>query len=231
MDSAPLPLCPGVVLNSSSSTTDNLVPAADDLPSVITIPPVPITPDVPTDPAHRQSTRLASAAVANLSEESGKPSCHSEKRHCCELRLAIQKATEEDQSLGDDLCDTTIACAATEECSINVTSPDDPKFLHEALGGPDAHLWHPAIEDELQSLYNCEVYELIPCESVPLDRKIMTGEWVLIMKHDGCQKAHLTAWDFQQVYGLNYMDTTSPTTCFESLRVLLHLAASKDLEI
>ncbi len=84
---------------------------------------------------------------------------------------------------------------------------------------------------DLHTLRNRKVYELVPRESVPLDRKIMTGKWMLVMKHDGRQKAHLVAWGFQQVYGLDYMDTTSPTTRLESLHVLLHLAALKDLEI
>lgn len=53
----------------------------------------------------------------------------------------------------------------------------------------------------------------------------------MVTKHDGRREAHLVARGFQQVYGLDYVDTTSPTTRLESLHILLHLAASKDWDI
>jgi hypothetical protein len=39
------------------------------------------------------------------------------------------------------------------------------------------------------------------------------------------------AHGFQQAYGLDYTDMTFPTTCLESLQLLLHTAAVWDLDI
>ncbi len=103
--------------------------------------------------------------------------------------------------------------------------------LAHALNGPDSDLWSAAVNDELRSLQEREVYELIPRGDVPEGRQIMTGKWVLVTKHDGRRKARLVARGFQQVYGLDYVDTTSPTTRLESLRLLLHLAASQDWDL
>ena len=46
-----------------------------------------------------------------------------------------------------------------------------------------------------------------------------------------CFKAHLVARGFSQQYGVNYEETFAPTLHFDSLRMLLAIAAYKDLHI
>ncbi|KAF7776523.1 hypothetical protein Agabi119p4_4916 [Agaricus bisporus var. burnettii] len=146
------------------------------------------------------------------------------KRERRKWRRAMRSAVKEEKEIiGEEQSFMTT--------DINPHAPNDPRSLEEALTGPDSHLWKPSIQDELQSLKERDVYQLIPRTSVPSGRNVLTSKWVLTTKHDGRKKARCVARGFQQIYGLDFTDTTSPTTRLESLRILLHNAAVNDFDI
>ena len=97
---------------------------------------------------------------------------------------------------------------------INPCNPDDPSF-HKAMKSPDAK---------------------VPRSDIPASRKVLRGKWVLHLKHDEHgnpvhHKAHFVVKGFEQVFGQDYIDTTSPTAHMESIRLLLNIAAAKDWDI
>ena len=51
------------------------------------------------------------------------------------------------------------------------------------------------------------------------------------VKSDGCKRARLVAKGFSQVEGLDYDQVFSPVVCFETVHLILAMAALQDWEI
>ncbi|KAJ8481928.1 hypothetical protein ONZ45_g15133 [Pleurotus djamor] len=111
----------------------------------------------------------------------------------------------------------------------------DPTY-EEARRSKDWPKWEGAIVDEKGSLVENEVFEYVRREDVPKDRQVLKGKLVLHRKRNEHgevvrYKARYVAKGFQQVFGKDYHDTTSPTARPESIRSLLHMAAANDWDI
>src|SRR5882762_9274941 len=104
----------------------------------------------------------------------------------------------------------------------------DPYTLAEALSSPDADEWHSACQYELDMMSAMGTWDLV---DLPPDRKVVRNKWVFKHKADGRYRARLVAKGFTQTHGVDYDETFSPVTRFESLHLLLALAALEDWEI
>lgn len=109
--------------------------------------------------------------------------------------------------------------------------PDTPKTLEEAKNSTDWPAWQKSYQDEIDSLNEMEVWELVPREKVPPDQKIFKGRPVFTIKRDECGnitrfKTRHVLQGFTMVQGRDYEKTTSPTARVESWRILLHMAAT-----
>jgi len=103
----------------------------------------------------------------------------------------------------------------------------------EAMARPDAAEWELACEDEKRAFERMGVYEVVPR---PTDRKVVGSKWVFRIKRgpDGQilkYKARVVAQGFSQIEGIDYDQTFAPVAKFASLRVLLAIAAERDLEV
>ncbi|CAI7795648.1 unnamed protein product [Closterium sp. NIES-53] len=113
------------------------------------------------------------------------------------------------------------------------TLGDDPRTYTEALASPDAPLWKQAMEKELASIKENDVFELV---DPPKGAYLVGCKWVLKKKlgADGSverYKARLVAQGYTQREGEHYSETFAPVAKATTLRVLLALAASLDLEV
>ena len=108
---------------------------------------------------------------------------------------------------------------------------DDPT-VQQAMRGCHREQWIIAMLDELASLREHDVFELVWC---PAGVKLVTGKWVLKIKR-GAQgeierfKARYVARGFTQVEGVDFFETWAPVGSYATFRALLSVCAVEDLE-
>lgn len=88
--------------------------------------------------------------------------------------------------------------------------------------------WYKAMSDEYKSLIKLKTWTLV---EPPKNVKPLTCRWVLRKKQDGRYKARLVARGFEQEEGLDYSETFSPVARYESIRLLLSIAATNKMKI
>ena len=114
-----------------------------------------------------------------------------------------------------------------------ISVSDDPDTLEAALASEHAEDWQQAIEDEIKSLEQNNTWEYA---NLPPGRKAIPCKWVFKTKTDATgnierRKARLVAKGFLQIHGVDFDETYAPTAKYASIRLLLSIAATADLEI
>jgi len=104
----------------------------------------------------------------------------------------------------------------------------DPLTFREAMESALADEWKEACAYEIDALAKNGTWTLV---ELPPGRKAVKSKWVFKHKADGRFRARLVAKGFTQIFGIDYDETFSPVARFESLRLLLALAALEDWEI
>jgi hypothetical protein len=104
----------------------------------------------------------------------------------------------------------------------------DPATYKEAMEAADAEEWAEACNYKMDALSKNDTWELV---DLPPGRKAIKSKWVFKLKIDGRFRARLVAKGFTQIPGIDYNETFYPVARFESLRLLLALAALENWEI
>jgi hypothetical protein len=63
--------------------------------------------------------------------------------------------------------------------SQNILDDEEPKLYRQAISGPNADLWHSAIEAEMDTLRHNHTWDVV---DRPNDRKIVDSKWVFKIK-------------------------------------------------
>uniref|UniRef100_A0A2N9GHN6 Uncharacterized protein n=1 Tax=Fagus sylvatica TaxID=28930 RepID=A0A2N9GHN6_FAGSY len=108
----------------------------------------------------------------------------------------------------------------------------EPKSYDEAMSSLACNEWMTAMKNEMKSMRTNQVRELV---DLPLGRKSIGNKWVLKIKRkaDGSidkYKARLVAKGYTQRESVDYKETFSPVVRFASIRLILAMVASLDLE-
>jgi hypothetical protein len=115
----------------------------------------------------------------------------------------------------------------------NIAYVSDPTTLHEALRSSDANKWEMAMKEEYDALMANGTWELAP---LPEGRSSVGCKWVFRTKRDAHgnivrYKARLVAKGFTQVEGVDFHETFAPVAKFTTIRCMVALGASLDLEM
>nr|GAT57284.1 predicted protein [Mycena chlorophos] len=210
---------------SKTAEDDPIVP--DDKPEST---PVLTTSTLPKlEPELRRSTRVRKPAAHATIEDVDEDLDLVEERE----RL-VAETMEDDDGVEADITKALNVCAA--EAPIDVEYPDDPRTLREALAAPDAEEWIRGTHEELDGFRRMGVYRMIPRDQLPPGKTLLDLKPVYTRKRDASgtvnrRKVRYCVLGNRQIYGRNYTNTTSPTVRLESFRALLHLAASRGLDL
>ena len=101
------------------------------------------------------------------------------------------------------------------------------------MAGPEAAKWQEAIDNEIQSMKDNQVWTLI--DHTP-GVKLVGCKWVFKKKTDMDENVHTfkarpMAKGYTQRYGVDYDETFSPVAMLKSIRILIAIAAFYDYEI
>ena len=108
----------------------------------------------------------------------------------------------------------------------------DETSLKEAMNGIHKDKWLEAVQDELASLTENGVYELV---TLPVGAASLSGKWFLKIKR-GAQgevkrfKARYVVRGFEQVLGIDFHQTWAPVGHYTTLRCLVVICVSEGLE-
>jgi hypothetical protein len=103
-----------------------------------------------------------------------------------------------------------------------------PRSYKEAVSRPDRTKWEQAMDRELQSIKDNDVWTLVPR---PEDQRVVDSRWVLRIKDNGLYKARFCAKGFAQQWGVDYVDTFAPVAKYTSVRILFAIAAGLGLKV
>jgi len=115
------------------------------------------------------------------------------------------------------------------EWTAHLATVQEPSSYTEAMKSPEKEHWVKAMQEELDSLKQNEVWEIVP---TPTDRKLVGCRWVFKIKTDAQgnltrYKARLVAKGYSQVKGIDYDELFAPVTRYQTLRFLLALGTSR----
>ncbi|CAA7045970.1 unnamed protein product [Microthlaspi erraticum] len=122
-----------------------------------------------------------------------------------------------------------------EEEAFMVALYDDlePRSVQEALSCPNSNEWNDAVGEELESMKENHVWDLV---DLPPERRAIGNKCIFKIKRkaDGSidrYKARLVAKGYTQQEGIDYEETFSPVVRFASIRLILAIVAGLDLEL
>jgi transposase InsO family protein len=114
-----------------------------------------------------------------------------------------------------------------------LTDGGEPECYAEAMEDDHKKEWVEAMQDEMNSLYENNTFELV---KLPKGKKVLKNKWVYKVKTEENTsrpryKARLVVKGFSQRKGIDFDEIFSPVVKMGSIRVVLGLAASLDLEV
>uniref|UniRef100_A0A2N9FFW3 Integrase catalytic domain-containing protein n=1 Tax=Fagus sylvatica TaxID=28930 RepID=A0A2N9FFW3_FAGSY len=113
-----------------------------------------------------------------------------------------------------------------------ITDEGEPESFQEVQSHKDKQSWMKAMHEEMDSLHKNNTYELV---ELPKGKKALRNKWVFKLKKDGEKlvkyKARLVVKGFNQKQGIDFDEIFSPVVKMSSIRVILGLTASLDLEL
>ncbi|KAJ4728518.1 Retrovirus-related Pol polyprotein from transposon TNT 1-94 [Melia azedarach] len=114
-----------------------------------------------------------------------------------------------------------------------LTDGGEPECYAEAVESEQRKEWIYAMQDKMKSLHENHIFELV---KLPKDKRALKNKWVYRIKQEeytsqSRYKAILVVKGFSQRKGVDFDEIFSPVVKMSSIRVVLGITASLDLEI
>ncbi|KAH0818236.1 hypothetical protein GEV33_004555 [Tenebrio molitor] len=187
--------------------------------------------DIVFEPEHEEQETPENQKLAESeSEMSGEEENES-------IHDSLPKSREESEQEQDpvqqdtySLRDRSKICNPERFANISILNAE-PESFEEATSSGNAEQWKQAIDEEIQSLKQNQTWTLV---EPPKNQQVIDNRWVYKIKRneDGSvqkYKARLVARGLRQIAGVDYNETFSPVSKFDSIRIILCVAASEKL--
>ena len=99
-----------------------------------------------------------------------------------------------------------------DDQSIVLMDQDEPTTYREAIEDPNSAKWLGAMEAEMQSMYDNQVWTSV---DPPKGAKIIECKWIFKIKADNTFKGRLVAKGFKQTHGMDYDENLLPVVMFK----------------
>ena len=111
-----------------------------------------------------------------------------------------------------------------------------PQTYVEAMSCEKRDEWKAAMQAEFEGCVKQQTWELVRRCDLPAGTNIIPVKWVFKIKTDETgavakYKARITPKGFKQKHGVDYFEVFANTGKYKTLRVVLGLAASRDMEL
>jgi hypothetical protein len=115
---------------------------------------------------------------------------------------------------------------------VKVTSESVPETYEQAISGPEAKQWIRGMNEEMEGHEQNKTWTLVKAKP---DMHVLEGRWVYLKKYgqNGVVAKHKARWvakGFEQVYGIDYLETYASTLKWTIIRFLLAYANMHSLE-
>ncbi|KAM1894532.1 hypothetical protein ACFX13_043426 [Malus domestica] len=232
-DSDRLPVIPGTISTDDRSDVPSELPVSmsDELPSDDRLPAVDMSNELPDDGSSSDDSSNSLVQDGGIHEVNsddsstyqlppranrGKPKVQYEPDMHAKAKYPINNYVSThrlSKSYASYIC--------------QLSSVSIPTKLQDTLSDPK---WVNAMQVEMEALEKNSTWDLVP---LPNGKKAVGCRWVFTIKHkaDGSidrYKARLVAKGCTQTYGVDYQETFAPVAKFNTVRVLLSLAANQD---
>lgn len=110
---------------------------------------------------------------------------------------------------------------------------EEPTTFNEAINGENSLQWKDAVKSEYESLMKNDTWQLV---DLPPGRNLVGSKWIFKIKRNADDsinryKARLVAQGFSQKEGSDYNEVFAPVAKYNSIRVLLALVNSLNLDL
>ncbi|RVW24034.1 Retrovirus-related Pol polyprotein from transposon TNT 1-94 [Vitis vinifera] len=162
-----------------------------------------------------------------LNRVPSKVSCN-ENENVPTIEVSLRRSQREKRPAISNDCEVYL-----NECDYDVGLESDPTSYDQAINSENSTLWLYAMEEELKSMKDNEVWDLV---ELPKGIKTIGCKWIFKTKHDSKgnverYKVRLVAKGYTQKEGIDYKETFSPISKKDSLRIVMALVAHFDLEL
>ncbi|GJS54466.1 retrovirus-related pol polyprotein from transposon TNT 1-94 [Tanacetum coccineum] len=145
--------------------------------------------------------------------------------------VELEEIQDEDASPSENTSKIPIKAEEVEEHSLG--DLNEPTNYKAALLDPESDKWLDAINAEMQSMKDNQVWRLV---DLPPNCKTVGSKWIFKKKTDidgnvHTYKARLVANVFTLIYGVDYEETFSPVVDIRVIRILIAIAAFYDYKI
>lgn len=123
--------------------------------------------------------------------------------------------------------------AGVNMCTVFYAECDEPISYEKAISSTESTRWKQAMDEEMDSLKKNQTWTLT---ELPKNQQVIDNKWTYKIKRNGDGsvqrfKARLVARGFRQRAGVDYTETFSPVVRFDSIRIILSIAAAKGLKL
>ncbi len=120
--------------------------------------------------------------------------------------------------------------------AVGTLEQQTPRTYREAMASPDSAKWKDALDKEMRSCDEQQVWRLVRRDQLPRGANVLPCKEVFKLKVDEHgtvveHKARVTPKGFRQMKGVDYFETFARTGQYKSLRVALSLVAKWDHEL